>query len=495
MVKYIKLFINMEEALMQKLSNLNPNSVFKFFEEISSIPRGSGNMKNISDYCVKFAKEHNLKYIKDSADNVIIYKNGSKGYENSESIILQGHLDIVCQKEDNCNIDFDNDGLDVYVQDGFVKARGTTLGADNGIAVSMILSILESDDIAHPPIEAVFTTDEEVGMLGALKLDFDNLNSKRMINLDSEEEINLTVSCAGGSDFVMTLPVERKKATATRVDIEIIGLTGGHSGVEIDKGRVNANIIAGRILNFAKDICDFDIIEINGGSKANAICNACRISIAVNNSEYFIEKLNEYISIIKNEISAREKNFDVKISEKEDNNFNAIDSLSKDKLIFTLLCTPNGVIDMSKEIEWLVETSLNLGILKTDDDNITFHFALRSNKESALKFLEDRLCSFAKMIGFKINTFGHYPSWEFNKNSKLQQIYKRIYKEKTGNEINVVAIHAGLECGVFASNINGFDGISIGPWMYDVHTTKEKLDVKSTENVYNLLLDLLRECK
>ncbi len=480
---------------MQKLSNLNPNRVFRYFEEISNIPRGSGNMKNISNYCTEFAKNHNLKFIKDDADNVIIYKNGSKGYENSESVILQGHLDIVCQKEDSCNIDFEKDGLDIYVQDGFVKANGTTLGADNGIAVAMILSILESDDIAHPPIEAVFTTDEEVGMLGALKLDFSNLKSKKMINLDSEEEINLTVSCAGGSDFVMNLPITRSKACATKVDIDIIGLAGGHSGVEIDKGRVNANIMAGRILSFAKDICDFDIISINGGSKANAICNSCKISVAVNDAIYFADKLNEYVNIIKNEIFAREKDFDVKISIKDKNSLEVINSSSKEKLIFALLCLPNGIVDMSKEIEGLVETSLNLGILKTESDKITLHFALRSNKESALKFLEDKLSVFAKNAGFETSTFGHYPSWEFNKNSFLQETYKKIYKQKTGNEINVVAIHAGLECGVFASNIKDFDGISIGPWMYDVHTTKEKLDIKSTQNVYDFLLELLKESR
>lgn len=480
---------------MQKLKNLKPEKVFKYFEQISSIPRGSGNMKNISNFCMEFAKTHSLKAIRDDADNVIIFKDASQGYENSEPVILQGHLDMVCQKDDNISIDFEKDGLDLYIDGDFIKARGTTLGADNGIAVAMILAILESDDISHPPIEAVFTTDEETGMIGAGKLCFDNLKGKRMINLDSEDAKTLTVSCAGGSDFVMMLPVKRQTVSAKKVLINIEGLKGGHSGVEINSKRVNANILAGRILNFAKSICDFDIISIDGGDKGNAIPNSCKINLAVNEPLGFIEKIEEYVKIIKSEISEREIGFKASLLVVEEGSFNVIDSISRDNLIFMLVCAPNGVIEMSAQIDNLVETSLNLGILKTEDEKITAHFTLRSNKESALKFLEERLFVFSKSIGCETKAFGHYPSWEYKENSYLEKTYKRIFKEEFGYDPTVVAIHAGLECGVFASQIEDFDCISIGPEMYDVHTTCERLSISSTKDIYKLVLNVLKECK
>lgn len=266
---------------MAKLDSLKPLNVFKYFEEICNIPHGSENMDAISEYCVKFAENHSLKYIRDDANNVIIFKSATDGYENAEPVILQGHLDMVCQKTEESNIDFMKDGLDLYVDGDFVKAHGTTLGADNGIAVAMILAILESDEISHPEIQAVFTTDEEIGMVGAGKLDMSVLTAKKMINLDAEEDDAITVSCAGGSDFKAVIPVNRVKQTGTKITVTLKGLKGGHSGVEIDKGRVNADVLAGRFLNHMSNIADFDIIAINGGDKGNAIPNLCRIELCV----------------------------------------------------------------------------------------------------------------------------------------------------------------------------------------------------------------------
>ncbi len=480
---------------MDKLKGLKPGRVFRYFEEICNIPRGSGDMDKISNYCMEFAKRHSLNAICDEAKNVIIFKAGSKGYENAEPIILQGHLDMVCQKTDSCNIDFKKDGIKPYADGDFVKAEGTTLGADNGIAVAMILAILEDDKISHPPIEAVFTTDEEVGMIGAGKLDVSHLKGRKMINLDAEEIDTVTVSCAGGSDFKMMLPVSRKKSAGKKVRLAIKGLKGGHSGVEINKGRVNANIITGRILNYLNDVCNIDIIEINGGDKANAIPLCCRVDLAVEDADDFKSKTEEYIKIIKSEIAHREEGFEASIITGGTEECDVLDLKTKNDLIFMLTSVPNGVVEMSAEIEGLVETSLNLGILKTDNEGISAHFALRSNKKSALDFLEARLKVFADYAGFKTEAFGHYPPWEFNDKSKLQGLYKEKFRESFGYEPEVVAIHAGLECGMFSAKIQNLDCIAVGPQLSDVHTVNESLSISSTEKVFDLLLEVLKSCR
>ncbi|MEE1053996.1 MAG: aminoacyl-histidine dipeptidase [Acutalibacteraceae bacterium] len=480
---------------MSKLDKINPKRVFYYFEQISAIPRGSGNMGGIARFCEDFALNHELKYIRDRHDNIVIFKNGTAGYENSDAVILQGHLDMVCQKVESSNIDFEKDGLDLCVDGDFIYADGTTLGADNGIAVAIILAILESDEIAHPPIEAVFTVDEEIGMVGAGLLDKSVLKAKKMINLDSEEDGTVTVSCAGGSDFRVNIPLERKEKTGAKVILKLKGLKGGHSGVEINKGRVNAAVLAGRILNHLDNICDFDIITLNGGDKSNAIPNAFYAELCVDNAELFCAEAKKYIDVIANEICDREKDFCAEIlTEKTDKHRVFADDI-KNKIIFTLLCVPNGVMQMSADIEGLVETSLNLGILNTTDKGVVMHFALRSNKQSALVFLQEKLEAFFKAQNLPYEAFGHYPPWEYNESSKLRRIYIDVYTEQNGTEPKVEAIHAGLECGVFASAIKDFDCIAIGPALYDVHTVNEKLSISSTENLYKLIIKMLEELK
>lgn len=473
----------------------NPTNVFKYFEEICSIPHGSENMTAIADYCLDFAKKHNLKAIKDAANNVVIYKRPSAGYENSDPVILQGHLDMVCQKDENFDIDFEKDGLNLYIDGDFIKAMGTTLGADNGIAVAMILSILESDDIPHPPIEAVFTTDEEIGMVGALHLDVNLLKGKRMINLDAEEDDTITVSCAGGSDFRMLIPIKKVKSNGYEVIVNLKGLRGGHSGMEIDKNRVNADILAGRFLNHIKNCCDFNLISIDGGDKGNAIPNGCAIKLCVSEPDKFTEYSDNYLKVISKEISDREPDFYYSIQTGVQGSFATVEPDIKDKLIFALLCVPDGVAQMSAEIKGLVESSSNLGILKTEEDNIILHFTLRSNKKSALKFLEDKMLTFSTCIPCKTECSGHYPPWEFKDDSELQQLYEECYREQYGKDPKVEAIHAGLECGVFSSGIEGLDCIAIGPALFDVHTTKERLSISSTENTYKILLKTLKRLK
>ena len=473
------------------LENLKPARVFKYFEDICNIPHGSGDMERIADYCVNFAKSHSLKYVRDGANNVVIYKNATAGYENAEPVILQGHLDMVCQKTEDRNIDFSDDGLEVFVDGDFVKARGTTLGADNGIAVAMVLAILESDEYSHPPIEAVFTTDEEIGMVGAKKLDMSLLSGRKMINIDSEEENAVTVSCAGGSDFEVTLPFAPIKKEGTEITVIFKGLQGGHSGIEIDKGRVNANILMGRFLNSLADNVNFDIVSINGGDKGNAIPNLCKIRLCINDVDSFYSKAEIELNTIKNELSEREKDFEPTIIVGEKSKFSVLPSDVKNDIIYALNCAPNGIIEMSAGIQGLVETSLNLGILATEENNIKMLFALRSNKKSAHVALENKLKRFFSKIPCEIKTWGHYPPWEFKENSPLQRLYIDTYKEIAGFEPSVVAIHAGLECGTFADALSGLDCISIGPDLFDVHTVNEKMSISSTERIFNVLTSLL----
>ncbi len=480
---------------MLPINNLKPNSVFKYFEQLSSIPHGSGNMEAIAQFCVNFAKEHDLKYIHDTTHNVIIFKDGTLGYRESAPIILQGHLDMVCQKTPDCDIDFEKDGLDLYIDGDFIKAKGTTLGADNGIAVAMILAILESNDLAHPPIEAVFTTDEEVGMVGARALDMSVLKGKSMINLDSETDGLVTVSCAGGSDFKVNIPLNTIKKNGKKITLTLSGLQGGHSGVEIHKGRVNADILGGRILNHIKNKIDFDIISVNGGNKPNAIPNCFTSELCVSDSETFCKITQEYFDIIKNEITDREKDFTTAIDVFDESEYSVLNENLKNKLIYTLLCVPDGVCTMSAEIDSLVETSLNLGVLQTNEDSIILHFALRSNKQSSLSFLEEKLSAFFKNQNLDYETYGHYPPWEYREISPLRELYCDTYYQMFNSYATIEAIHAGLECGVFAGEIKDFDCISIGPTMHDVHTTREKLSISSTESTFNLIIKMLEKIK
>lgn len=480
---------------MSVLNSLNPERVFKYFEELSAIPRGSGNMKAIADYCMSFAAEHSLKSVRDEADNVVIFKSASKGYEKAEPIILQGHLDMVCQKTEDREIDFLKDGLELYIDGDFIKAKGTSLGADNGIAVAMVLAVLESEELSHPAIEAVFTTDEEVGMLGAAAMDKSVLTAKKMINLDSEDMDTVTISCAGGSDFKAYFELEREGFKGTEMVLSLKGLKGGHSGICINEGRVNANMLAARILNHLNLSYTFGLISVNGGDKCNAIPPAAEIRIVAEDVNAIKAAAEDYINVIKTEIAEREPQFYCDIAVKTERNFEVIKESLKNTVILALLCSPNGVMEMSAEIEGLVETSLNLGILKTDEDKMHLSFALRSNKKSALRFLEGKLKTYFTALSAETEVAGAYPPWEFNNKSELLKVYKECFTEHFGFEPKVEAIHAGLECGVFADAINGFDGIAIGPQIYDVHTVNEKLSISSVKETFELLIKILAECK
>lgn len=480
---------------MKETARKKSASVFRYFEQICAIPHGSGNMKAMCDYCVQFAKKNGLQVVYDEAKNVVIYKPGTNGYENAEPVILQGHLDMVCQKEEDASIDFIKDGIETYIDGDFIKAKGSTLGADNGIAISMIMAVLSSQNLPHPPIEAVFTTDEEIGMIGAQKLDTSVLKGRKMINLDSEEAEILTVSCAGGSDFHLSFPIDKTTVHGTKILLEIRGLKGGHSGIDIDKGRINATVLTGRLLHYASKTAAFHIMNIQGGTKGNAIPFCCKAELVADDAENLIYVMEDYFSVVKKEIGNREKDCSIRLTIKETGNFKVLNPAAQDKLLYMLLITPNGVVDMSTEIDGLVETSLNLGILSTEADKMVFQYALRSNKESALTFLEDKLSVFASYNGCRFKISGRYAPWEFKRDSPLQALYTDAFCEKFGRKPQIAAIHAGLECAVFAKKIADLDCISIGPDMFDVHTVHERLSISSTTEIFELLCTVLERCK
>ena len=477
---------------MVKTDSTLMSRVFEIFSELCSIPHGSGNMDAIASFVENFAKRQGLRVIRDAANNVIIFKPATKGYENAEPIILQGHLDMVCQAKADCPIDFETQGLEIYIEGDFIKAKDTSLGADNGIAVAYVLAILESDQVEHPAIEAVFTSDEEIGMIGALELDASELTAKKMINLDSEEDDTLTVSCAGGSEFVSRFVGEKVTTSGNTVTVILEGLKGGHSGVEIHKGRTNSNILAGRFLNTLKNE-EFSLHSINGGDKSNAITNRTIIVLASSNADALKSAAEKALEGIASDVLKNEPDFCYSVAISKTKNVEVFSAEFKTKIIEFLLNTPNGVLKMSDDVQGLVETSLNLGILVTEEDSVRSQFSLRSNKSASLFELEKDLGDFCKTLEGEIEAYGHYPPWEYKKDSRLRELYIKEYAQKIGYAPEPEAIHAGLECGVFAAAIEGFDCISIGPEMYDIHTTRERLSTSSTEKIYEVVAGVMEK--
>lgn len=478
---------------MSILNGLQPEAVFRYFEEICAVPRGSGNRDGISRYCMETAKKLGLVAKQDEAKNVIIYKPASAGYEQAEPIILQGHTDMVCQKVEGLDFDFERDGIRPFTEGDWIGAEGTTLGADNGVAMAMMFAILEDKALSHPPIEALFTADEEIGLLGAADVSGDWFSGKRMVNLDSEDAETITVSCAGGSEVALSLPLVKTQAEGTQITLCLSGLLGGHSGVEIDKGRVNANLLLGRVLNHLKT--PFSLLSVAGGDKGNAIPPAAKAVFLTADPDGFCREAASYWATVKEELSDREPQAELTLTEGNQGTAAVMDAETQEKLIFLLNCAPNGIMEMSKSIENLVETSLNLGVLNTEEDAVNLVFALRSNKQSALDALEERVVRFGKTVGCVTEASGHYPPWEYKSESVLRCLTAQIFEEQYGRPPKIEAIHAGLECGVLASKIKDLDCISIGPDLRDVHTVKERLSIPSTAETYGLLTALLRRLK
>ena len=484
---------------MRVLENLEPKNVFYFFEEIASIPHGSYNTKQISDYLVDFAKERNLEYYQDEYNNVVIIKEATTGYENAEPIIIQGHMDMVCEKENSSDIDFEKEGLRLYVDGDFVKAKDTTLGGDDGIAVAYALALLDSKEIAHPRLEVVITVDEEVGMLGAYKIDLSMLKGHKMLNIDSDVEDQFLTSCAGGMTLNITLPLKRIHRNGLVAKLTISGLEGGHSGGEIHKEHGNANIIMGRLLKMIFEEMPIGIIDFNGGLKDNAIPRESIATITIPPAEK--EKLASVVEIfdqiIKKELSVADPQVFARVDFKEEDEEMALDFPSVNKVIFYLRTVPNGVVNMSQVIPGLVETSLNLGILELceEDTEMKLITSVRSSVSTRKLDVKDRVFSLVEILGGEVEIDGEYPAWEYKEVSSLREQVSAVYQKLFHKDPSFDAIHAGLECGILSDKIKDLDCVSFGPNNYDIHTPKERLSISSTNKYWDFLVEFLKEAK
>lgn len=483
---------------MRILSHLEPQTVFHYFEEICSIPHGSTNTKCISDYCIRFARERNLACRQDSSHNVIIFKPGAAGYEDSAPVMIQGHLDMVCEKEAGCTLHMDTQGLDLQLQGGKISARGTTLGGDDGIAVAYALALLDATDIPHPPLEVVLTADEEIGMLGAAALDCSPLSSRTMLNLDSEEEGYLLASCAGGVTALGRLPLSRFQADGVKATLEITGLLGGHSGVEIDKGRANACKLLGRTLYTLQRSCPFLLCSAQGGQKDNAIPREACATFLIKegtDTQPLLDLTAQIQETYRNEYRQTDPSIQCTLTLSGEASLPAMTPEAGGRVISALAALPNGIQRMSRDVEGLVQTSLNLGILETCEEEVTYSFAVRSSLESEKTALVDQLRCLTESLGGSLETSGDYPAWEYRQDSPLRDLMVEVFAEQYGRKPVIQAIHAGVECGLFAGKIPELDCISFGPDMQDIHTTQESLDVESVRRTWLYLLEVLRRMK
>ena len=467
---------------MAVLGELAPQRVFRYFEELCGIPHGSGNTKAISEYCMAFARRHGLDAEQDAYNNVLIRKPGSAGYENHPPVILQGHLDMVCEKEPECTIDFARDGLELFVEGDWIGARGTTLGGDDGIAVAMGLAILEDDTLAHPPLEVLFTTDEETGMDGAVGLDASRLKGRTLINADSEEEGVLTVGCAGGARAELRIPVTREPVSAPCYTVTVDGLIGGHSGAEIHKGRLNSNIVMGRFLQSLPE--GFRLVKLAGGLKDNAIP---RQTVCVLAGEDPTAAAAAFTAA--NRIPA-DPELTVTVAPAPAA-ATAVTAEDSRRVAAFLTTVKNGVQAMSRHIDGLVETSLNLGVLELEETALRATFSVRSSVGASKTALLADLEQTAAAFGGTYSSHGHYPAWEYREVSPLRDVMVAVYEELTGQKPVVKAIHAGLECGLFSEKLPGLDAVSFGPRMRDIHTTRERLCISSTGRTYAYLCRVL----
>lgn len=475
----------------KRLAGLEPAAVFGYFEEICAIPHGSRNTKMISDYLVNFAKEHGLKYIQDADNNVILFGEGTCGMEDHPPVILQGHMDMVCEKDADCTIDMATEGLDVTHDDNVVFAKGTTLGADNGIAVALAMAILADDTIPHPPLEVIVTTDEEIGLLGAASVDLSELKGRTMINLDSEGEGIFTVSCAGGCTATLSVPVERRAVYGPCIRLSVDGLQGGHSGADIHLNRGNANKIMGEFMSRIQKIMPLCLTSLAGGAKDNAIPRSCQATLVA--MGIHLERINAIAEELQAEVREQYNEPEVTIQAFDVDALggNSLSTESTAKIISLLCAAPNGVQSWSQDIEGLVQTSLNMGVIKLGERfNVTF--SVRSSVNTEKVELLDQLKKLAEMFDASYTQMGDYPAWEYKKESHLRDTMVATYRAMFDKEPKVEAIHAGLECGLFSEKLPGLDCVSIGPQMHDIHTSRERLEIASTERTWKFLLEVLK---
>ena len=479
---------------MSILANVEPHSVFRYFEEICRIPHGSGNTKAISDYLVSFAKARSLRYRQDPLNNVIIWKNATPGYQDSPAVMLQGHLDMVCEQAPDCHVDMTKEALDLFVEGDVIGARGTTLGGDDGIAVAMCLAILDSEEIPHGPLECVFTVDEEVGMLGASALDVSDLKAGYLINLDSEVEGVFTVSCAGSTRVVCSFPVQRSCFSGKTCVLRVSGLLGGHSGMEIHKNRLNSLTLTGRVLYELSQACGLRIIDISGGTKDNAIPRGSDVLLAVDDvpaAQAVIECVN---AALKKEYRASDGNARVSFLEAECAAV-PMDRESTQKIITFLYCVPNGVQMMSPDMPGLVQTSLNLGQVSTQDASVTCRIMVRSGIDSQKDEIAGKVIALAGSLGGSAEIPTKSPAWEYKPDSPLRDTAVRAFRSVYGKDPQISGMHGGLECGVLSGKMPRLDCLSYGPDLTDIHTPDERLHIASAKRVWDLTLEILKQLK
>ena len=467
---------------MSVLEGLEPKRVFYYFEELCKIPHGSGNTKKISEYCVDFAKRQGLDCVCDEHNNVVIRKGAGAGYENHPGVIIQGHLDMVCEKEAGCDFDFSRDGLRLFTDGDYIGAHGTTLGGDDGIAIAMALAILEDKSARHPPIEALFTTDEETGMYGASGLDASLISGKILINADSENEGVLTAGCAGGARAQIELPLNFENSEKDFYKITVSGLIGGHSGIEIDKGRLNADKL---LAEFLGEVGEFNLADISGGAKDNVIPNRSECIIACEKDPAPLAD-----KFFKSRTTANDPGLKAVIERCGGRAvISAEDSI---KIINMLNELPNGVQKMSEEIEGLVQTSLNLGIMEIKNGHFCASLSVRSSLNAEKAELLEKVRDICESYGASYSDSGHYPAWEFNRNSRLRTVMTDAFKRLYGREPVTEVIHAGLECGILCEKIQGLDAVSFGPDIKDIHTPRERLSVSSVRRSFEYLCEVLK---
>lgn len=477
-----------------KITGYKPEKLFHFFEDISAIPRGSGNEKEISDYLVKFARERNLWVYQDEAHNVIIRKDGSEGAKDKEPVMLQGHIDMVCDKLAGVEHDFEKDGIELVVKDGVLSANGTTLGADNGVAVALMMMVLDDEAIKHPPVECVFTTEEEVGLNGAQALDKSLITARTMINMDSEEEGVATISCAGGLRISLTRPVKRETAEGTLITIKIKGLLGGHSGMDISKERQNANLLMARMVDHLMRNTDGKLVTFAGGTKDNAITRECGATLIyadkaeAEKAEKLARSLAETLAA---EITPDEPDFVCEISVEEGKTASALAAEDAKAFVSAIRLAPNGVFSRNMKMDGFVVTSSNMGVVKADEDCLQIVVSPRSSVASLQEDTKERFQTLADTFGFRTEYSGEYPGWSFAEKSRIREVFVESYRELFGKELKLEAIHAGLECGLFSEALPGLDAIAVGPTLYDVHTPDEHVPLDSFERFYELLKDVL----
>ncbi|MCR5295443.1 MAG: aminoacyl-histidine dipeptidase [Lachnospiraceae bacterium] len=477
----------------EELKNLSPENVFEYFAAISKIPRGSGNTKGMTEYLLDFAAKRGLPAEADEIGNVIIKKGASEGYEEAETVILQGHVDMVCVSAPGVVHDFEKDPIHLIADGDYLMADGTTLGGDDGIAAAYMLAILSDDTVAHPNLECLFTVDEETGLAGASAFDFSKLKGRKLINIDSEKEGILTVGCAGGIRADVVLPIRRAVVKGMPVLVEIKGLLGGHSGADIGCGRINANKLMGRYLSELDGLAPLSLVDVFGGDKDNAIPAFARTHFVIDEDD--LEKARtftaEFSARVRKEYAGTDEGLAITLESGHTHKVKAMDADSQQKVILFLSQAADGVYHMSGTTPGLVQTSSNLGIMRTGDVQFVASSLIRSSVLSERDLIAEKFRELASFLGGRVLLRDGYPAWEYRQDSDLRELMVEVYKAMYEEEPKIEVIHAGLECGIFYGKEPSLDAVSIGPDMIGIHTPKEKLSVSSVGRVYDFLLSVL----